>query len=138
MEHNVRTPAYADESFPELLRRLSTDTALLVRQEVALARAELTATAKRATAPAAAFGTAAALGIGAFGALTATLIALLALVLPLWAAAALVTIAYGLGAFVAVQNGKQKLASIGAPIPQTVESVQEDVEAVRAGVRRAR
>jgi hypothetical protein len=138
MERNAQAPAYADASFPELLRRLSTDTALLVRQEVALARAELTSTAKRAVEPAAAFGTAAALGIGAFGALTATLIALLALVLPFWAAAAIVTLAYALGALVAVRTGKRKLAAIGAPIPQTVESVAEDVDAVRGRVRRAR
>ncbi len=132
-------PPYADMPLPDLLRQLSTDTATLVRQEIALARAELTDKAKKVGGAAGMFGTAAVAGLGAFGAFTALLIALLALVVPLWAAALIVTVVYGLVAAIAALGGKKKLEAITPPLPeQTVQSVKDDVEAVRAGVRRAR
>ena len=137
MERNT-PPQYADLSLPELLRQLSADTATLVRQEMQLARAEISQKGKVVAASGVGFGAAAVLGLGAFGALTATLIALLAVWLPVWAAALIVTVIYAVGAAIGAQAGKKALANFGAPVPQTVESVKEDVEAVRAGVRRAR
>jgi uncharacterized membrane protein len=130
-------PPYAELPLPDLLRQLSTDTATLVRQEVQLARAELTETGKKAAKSATGFGAAAIFGLGAFGALTATLIAVIALALPVWVAALIVTIVYGVVAFVAALSGKKALAEV-APPAQTVESVKEDVNAVRAGVARGR
>ena len=132
-------PPYADMPLPDLLRQLSSDTATLVRQEIALARAELTDKGKKAIAPAAMFGTAAVAALGAFGAFTAFFIALLALVVQLWAAALIVTVVYGIIAAVAALSGKKRLEAVGSPVPeQAVQSVKEDVDAVRAGVRRAR
>ena len=139
MDRNTtQPPQFADLPLPELLRQLSSDTATLVRQEVQLARAELTETGKKAAKSATGFGAAAIFGLGAFGALTATLIALIALALPLWVAALIVTIVYGLVAFVAAMSGKKALADVAPPVPQTVASVKEDVDAVRAGVARGR
>lgn len=138
MDRNAK-PTYADVPLPDLLRQLSTDTATLVRQEIQLARVELTAKGKQAGKSAVGFGTAAVAGLGAFGALTAFLIALIAVWLPVWAAALIVTIVYAIVAFVGVQSGKKALQDVGSPVPeQTVETVKEDVDAVRAGVRRAR
>ncbi len=134
-----KTPLYADMPLPDLLRQLSTDTATLVRQEIALARAELTEKAKQVIAPAGLFGTAAIAALGAFGAFTAFLIALIALVVPLWASALIVTVAYAAVAAFGALSGKQALAKVSSPVPQqTVASVKEDVEAVRTGVRRGR
>lgn len=137
MERNL-PPPYADVPLPELLRQLSSDTATLVRQEMQLARAELTEKGKIAAASGTGFGAAAIFGLGAFGALTAAFVALVALWLPLWAAALIIAVVYGIVAAVAAQRGKKALDEIGAPVPQTTQSVKEDVEAVRAGVRRAR
>lgn len=132
-------PPYAEASLPDLLRQLSTETATLVRQEIALARVELTDKGKKAGAAGGLFGTAAVAGLGALGAFTALLIALLALVVPVWAAALIVTVLYGIVAAVAALGGKQKLDALAPPVPeQTMQSVQEDVAAVSAGVRRAR
>ncbi len=86
-----RKPQYADLPLPELLRQLSTDTATLVRQEIRLARVELTGKAKVAGRSATFFGAAAVLGFGAFLAVTACAVAALALVLQVWAAALVVT-----------------------------------------------
>lgn len=117
-----------DRSIAELLRDLSNETTLLVRQEMQLARAELLEHAKPATASAASFGATAVLGLGAFGAATACLIALLAIALPVWFAALIVTIVYGIAAFVLAQNGKKKLKEAGPPlVPQTTQTLKEDI-----------
>ncbi|MDQ2857815.1 MAG: phage holin family protein [Candidatus Eremiobacteraeota bacterium] len=140
MDRKGDAPAYADLPLPELLRQLSTDTATLVRQEMQLARAEITQKGKQAQSSVTGFGTAALAGLGAFGALTTFLIALLADWLQrVWLAALIVAVIYGVVAFVAARSGKKALEEVGSPIPtQTVETVKEDVDAVRAGVRRAR
>ena len=132
-------PPYADMPLPDLLRQLSSDTATLVRQEIALARVELTDKGKKAVAPAAMFAMAAVALLGAFGAFTAFFIALLALVVQLWAAALIVAVVYGIVAAFAALNGKKKLDTLGSPVPDgSVQSVKDDIDAVRAGVRRAR
>lgn len=117
-----------DRSIAELLRDLSNETTLLVRQEMQLARAELLEHAKPAAASAVSFGATALFGFGAFGAATAFLIAALALVLPIWAAALIVTAAYGLAAFVLAKNGKKKLQEAAPPlVPQTTQTLKEDI-----------
>jgi hypothetical protein len=73
MEYNI--PAYEHQPIPELLRQLSANAATLIRQEVQLARAELTQNSKKAGKSVQLFGTSATFGLGAFGALTATIIA---------------------------------------------------------------
>jgi len=139
MDRNTtHQPPYADLTLPDLLRQLSTDTATLVRQEVQLARAELTDTGKKAAKSGVGFGAAAVFGLGAFAALTTTLIALIALALPVWLAALIVTIVYGVVAYVAAMQGKKALADVPAPVPQTIATLKDDVEAVRAGVSRGR
>lgn len=138
MDRNTPPPPFADMALPDLLRQLSTDTATLVRQEVQLARAEVSEKGKKVAKSATGFGLAAAMGLGAFAAITTMLIALLALVLPVWAAALIVAIVYGIVAFLGVQAGKKALADVTPAVPQTVDSLKEDVNAVRAGVQRGR
>jgi len=132
-------PAGAERPLPELLKQLASDTATLVRQEIELARAELSAKARDAGQSAGMFGAAAIFALGAFGALTACAIAAIALVVPLWAAALIVAIVYGIVAAVAAVRGRDAIKKVSSPVPeQTVETVREDVDAVRAGVRRGR
>jgi hypothetical protein len=118
-----------DRSIPELLRDLSSETATLVRQEMQLARAELAEKAKPVGASVASFGGTAILGLGAFGAATTFLIAVLALVLPIWGAALIVAIVYGVAAFVLAQIGKRKLREAEpTQIPQTTQTIKDDIE----------
>ena len=140
MESDKRpSPAQADRSIPELLQELATETTLLVRQELQLAQAELTQKIKRAGCSAASFSVSAIFALGAFSALTATFIVALALLLPLWAAALIVTLVYAVIAAVTAQRGLASLKKVRALVPeQTIETLQEDVEAVRAGVQRGR
>jgi Flp pilus assembly protein protease CpaA len=121
-------PDLRERSIAELLRDLSNETATLVRQEMQLARAEIAEKAKPVGASAVSFGGTALFGLGAFGAATAFLIAVLALVLQTWAAALIVAVAYGAIAYVLVLNGKKKLAQAEPPlIPQTTQTVKDDI-----------
>jgi hypothetical protein len=118
-----------DASFGELVKQLSSDTSTLIRQEMALARAELKEQGKKAGVGAGMFGAAGLLGLGAFGALTACLIALLATAIDhTWLAALIVAIVYGAIAGLLALQGKNKIKEATPPAPQTVETVKEDVE----------
>jgi MFS family permease len=120
------------ESLPELLRELSMQATTLVRQEIDLAKSELSEKAKALGTSAGLFGGAAVLGLGAFFALTTCIIAGIALVLPLWAAALIVAIVYAIIALIIVSMGKRKLMQATPVVPQqTAQSLKEDVEWVK-------
>jgi len=118
-----------DQSIGDLLKQLSNDTGTLVKQEMALARAELTQQGKRAGLGAGLVGAGGLFGLGAFGALTACLIALLATAIDhTWLAALIVALVYGAIAGVLALQGKNKIQDATPPAPQTVETVKEDVQ----------
>ncbi len=122
-------PAEADKSIPELLKELSQETTTLVRQELDLAKAELTDKGKKAGLGAGLFGGAGVMGLLTAGALTAFLIALLDRFMVTWLAALIVTIVYGAIAAVLALRGKKEIQKAGPPVPeQTVETLKEDVE----------
>ncbi|HLX26676.1 MAG TPA: phage holin family protein [Candidatus Cybelea sp.] len=130
-------PPEADRSIPELLQKLAAETSLLVRQEIELARVEILGTVRKAQRPAIAFGAAAIVALGAFGAFTALLISALAVALPVWASALIVTLIYAGIAIATVAAGRSALEQIGSPVPRrTIATVKEDVATVKAGIRR--
>jgi uncharacterized membrane protein YqjE len=126
---SVRDSAPRDLSAAELMRQLSDQTVTLVRQELDLARAELTEKGKRAGLGAGMFGGASLFGLYALGALTACAILALALVVKGWLAALIVAVAYGVIAGVLALTGTRNVKRAVPPAPeQTVESVKEDVQ----------
>ena len=124
----VHEPDQRDKSIGELLKQLSTDTSTLVKQEMALARAEIAEQGKKAGLGAGLFGGAGAIGLVTLGALAATLILLLDKAMDAWLAALIVTILFGAIAGVLALMGKNKIQDATPPAPQTVETVKEDVE----------
>jgi hypothetical protein len=117
------------ESTGELVKELSREVSELVRQEVALAKAELTAKGKQAGAGAGMLSGAAVLGLAAVGGSLATVILILDLFLPAWLAALIATAAYGAVAAGLALRGKERLSQATPPTPeQTIESVKEDVQ----------
>jgi uncharacterized membrane protein YqjE len=128
---NTVPPAAPPDDLPvaELLKRLSEQTSTLVRQELELAKAELTVKGKRLGAGAGMFGGAGAFGLYAFGALTATIILVLSTAMAGWLAALIVTVVYAAVAGVLALLGKSKVQQATPPVPeQTVDSVKEDVQ----------
>jgi uncharacterized membrane protein YqjE len=117
------------DSAGELLKQFSEDATTLIRKEVELAKAELAEKGRKAGKGAGMFGGAGLFGLGAFGALTAFLILVLAEAMDAWVAALIVTAVYGAIAGVLALQGKQKVEEAGPPQPeQTVETVKEDVQ----------
>ena len=113
----------------ELVKQLAEETSLLVREELQLARAELTQQGKRAGIGVGELGGAGLMGLYALGALTACFIAALALVLPVWAAALIVAAVYGAIAGVLALIGRRELQQNLPPkAPRTQRTVQEDIE----------
>jgi uncharacterized membrane protein YqjE len=116
----------------DLLKQLSEDATTLIRKEVELAKAELTEKGKQAGKGVGMFGGAGIFGLGAFGALTAFLILVLAEAMDAWLAALIVTAVYGGIAAVLALQGKHKVEEAAPPQPeQTVETLKEDVEWVK-------
>jgi MFS family permease len=127
-----------DASFGELFKKLSEETSTLIRQEMALARAELQEKGKRAGKGAGLVGAGGVIGLLAAGALTAAIIALLATFLPTWVAALIVAVVYGaIAAFLALR-GKEEVQRATPPVPeQTIETTKEDVEWAKTRARSA-
>ncbi len=117
-----------DASIGDLLRRLSEDTSALVRQEVALARAELTEQAKQVGFGAGLLGGAAVATLLALGALSAAVIVGLDELVPLWLAAFIVAALWAAVAGVLALRGRDEVREATPPAPQTVETVKEDVQ----------
>jgi hypothetical protein len=132
-------PDTADRSVAELLQQLSEQTAVLVRQELDLAKSELSAKGKKLGLGAGMFGGAGLFGLYAVGALTACLILALSTAVVGWVAALIVTVLYGAIAGVLALTGKGKVGQATPPVPQqTVDSVKEDVEWTKARAKAAR
>lgn len=123
-----------DQSFGDLFKQLSEQTSTLVRQEVELARTELREKGRTAGVGAGLIGAGGILALGAFGALTAMLIVLLALWVDTWLACLIVMAVYGVGAAILVMAGKRKLQAASPPVPETIETLKEDVQWARTKI----
>lgn len=121
----------ADPSMGQLLIQLSEQTSRLVRDELALAQIELKNTAKHAGIGLGLFSAAGVLALFGVGALVATAIIALALVLPLWLSALIVTVVLFAAAGVAALLGRNQVQQASPTPEQTIENVRRDVHAVQ-------
>jgi len=125
-----------ETSTRDLVQDLSRQTSTLIRQEMRLAQAELTEKGRHAGKGAGMFGGAGLVALYGVGALVAAAIIGLATVLEPWIAAAAIGAALLLVAGILALTGKKELDEAGPPKPeQTIESVQQDVETVKARAR---
>lgn len=129
-----------DRSIADLVKELSGQTQTLVKQELELARAELTQKGKQAGVGAGMLGGAGLFGLFAFGALTTCLIALLATAIDhTWLAALIVAAVYGAVAGVLALTGKNRVADAAPPAPErTQASVKQDIASVKAHAQAGR
>ncbi|EEP74472.1 hypothetical protein MCAG_04799 [Micromonospora sp. ATCC 39149] len=134
---NHRMPRTESEpSTAELVQRATEQVSRLVRDELALARAELTQKGKHAGIGIGLFGGGGALALYGLGALVAAAILLLALVVPAWLAALIVAVALFLVAGILALVGKKQVSQAVPPVPAaTVRSVRADVDTVTAALK---
>ena len=129
----------SDRPLADLVRRLSDQTETLVRQELELAKAELTEKGKAAGIGAGMFGAAGIVGLYALGALTAAAVLALSLAVTGWLAALIVAAVYAAVAGVLALSGKRKVQQGVPPVPeQTVQTIKEDVELAKQRAQEGR
>jgi len=123
----------------EVAKELTSDLSLLVRQEIELAKAEMTEKGKTAAPGLGMLGGAGLVALCAAGALTAFLVLVFSLFLPDWLAALIVGAALAAVAYVLIKQGKERVADAGKPVPEkTIETVKEDVEWAKTRASSAR
>jgi Putative Actinobacterial Holin-X, holin superfamily III len=138
MENSTRfrRPAEDDRPLGELVQDLSRQTSTLIRQEMRLAQAELAEKGRHAGKGAGMFGGAGLVALYGVGALIAAAILGLATVIEAWIAAAAVGVGLLVIAGILALTGKKELDEASPPKPeQALESVQQDVETVKARAR---
>jgi hypothetical protein len=134
-----RKASAEDASVSELIQQLSEQASRLARQEVELAKAEMTTKGKRLGIGAGAFGGAGLMALFGLGALTATAILLLSTAVAAWLAALIVTTIYLAVAGVLALLGKSKVESATPPLPErAVASVKQDVEQTKLRAKEGR
>ncbi|MER6788013.1 phage holin family protein [Streptomyces sp. NPDC000658] len=121
----------------ELVGQATEQLSLLVRQELTLAKAELTEKGRRAGRGGGLLGVAGAFGYAGLLALAGTAVAALSLVLPVWAAALVVTaVLFAIAAVLGVA-GRAQLRRAAPPTPEeTLGSVKADVEEIKERAHR--
>ena len=139
--HSTAVDRQADdagqEPVSELVRRASQQLTELVRGELRVAQAEMKQKGKRYGKGGGLFGGAGVVGFLMLQALVATVIAALAVVLPVWAAALIATAVLGVIAAVMALSGKKQIDRAGSPAPeQTIENVKADVAEIKESAQR--
>lgn len=131
--HHAAGGHAADErSVGELVHQATEQLSLLVRQEVALAKEELAAKGRRAGRGGGLMGAAGAVAYVGLIVLAGAATAALSLVLPVWAAALIVTGVLFVIAAVLAAVGRAQLRRAAPPTPEeTLGSVKADVEEIR-------
>jgi uncharacterized membrane protein YqjE len=126
-----------DQSLSELLKRLSEQTADLVRKEIRLAQLELQEKGKHAGIGVGLFGGGGLIALYGVGALVTAAILGLATVVDAWLAALIVAVALFAVAGVLALIGKQQVQRATPAKPEAaIESVQADVTEVKQRAQR--
>jgi VIT1/CCC1 family predicted Fe2+/Mn2+ transporter len=121
-----------DRPLGEVAGQLTRDLSLLVRQELALAKAEMTEKGKVALPGIGMIGGAGVVALCAAGALTAALVLVLATFLDDWLAALLTGLVLAGAAAALAYLGKARVEEVGSVMPEeTIETVKEDAQWVK-------
>ncbi|HEX5712874.1 MAG TPA: phage holin family protein [Solirubrobacterales bacterium] len=128
-----------EHSTGDLVRQLADQTSTLVRQEIELAKAELSAKGKVAGEGAGMFGGAAIVALLALGTFTALVLSLLDKAMDFTLAALIVTVVYAAIATLVALAGRQRIERGLPPAPeQTIETVKEDVQWAKSQAKSVR
>ncbi|MFJ8009899.1 phage holin family protein [Streptomyces fagopyri] len=121
----------------ELVHRASQQLTELVRGELRLAQAEMKDKGRHYGKSGGLFGGAGIVGFLMLEALVVSAIAALAVPLPVWAAALIVTAVLGVIAAVLALTGKKQISQAAPPVPeQTIDNVKADVAEIKRSAHR--
>jgi Putative Actinobacterial Holin-X, holin superfamily III len=140
MEHigdGGAAPAAQERSTGELVKLMSEQVSVLVRDELKLAQLEMTRKGKQAGAGVGMLGGSGVIALYAVGCLLVCAIIALAGVLAAWLAALIVGAALLVATAAAALVGKDRLQKATPPVPEeTVDSIKTDVEVIKERARR--
>ena len=117
-----------DRSLGELFSELSQETTTLIRQEVNLAKTEMSQKASRVGKDVGFMAAGGAVAYAGLLAIIAGVIALLALVIPLWLSALLVGLVVAAIGYFLVKRGLDALKQEDLAPRETIETLKEDKE----------
>ncbi|MDQ3608189.1 MAG: phage holin family protein [Actinomycetota bacterium] len=137
-ESSRRTQAESEEpSTGDLVKQLTEQTKTLVKQEMRLAQAELQEKGKKVGIGAGMFGIGGLVAFFGAATLIAALVLALATALAPWLSALIVGVVLLAVAGGAALVGKKQIEQATPPVPQqTVETVKQDVDHVKARAKR--
>jgi uncharacterized membrane protein YqjE len=134
---DVRQAVSHDRSTAELVKQLSEQVSVLVRDELKLAQLEMTRKGKQAGLGAGLLGGSALVAWYGAGCLIACAIIAVAGVVAAWLAALIVGVALLAVAAAAALLGKGRLQEVAPPLPEdAVASIKTDVEEIKERARR--
>ncbi|MET9881348.1 phage holin family protein [Actinacidiphila glaucinigra] len=126
-----------DERVGDLVSRASEQLSQLVREEMRLAQAEMTRKGRRFGLGGGLFGAAGLFAVLSLQGLAVTAVAALALALPVWAAALVVTALLGLVAGVLAAAGRRQFGRAAPAVPRAaVDSVKADIAELKERAHR--
>jgi hypothetical protein len=117
-----------DRSLGELFSDLSRQTSTLVRQEVQLAKTEMSEKATKVGKDVASMAAGGAVAYAGFLAIVAAVIILLAEIIPMWLSAFIVGVAVATIGYLLIQRGREAMKQDGLAPTQTIETLKEDAE----------
>jgi len=130
-------PSAAGQSTGELVKQLSEQVSTLVKDELKLARLEMTRKGKQAGQGAGMLGASGLIALYGIGCLIACAIIAISLKLQAWLAALIVGAALLAIAGVVGMAGRSRLRKATPPVPtDAAESVKADVEVIKERTRR--
>ena len=126
----MANPDFVQESTGSLIRGILNDLRTLIREEIALARAEMREQAGRARSAALSFGiAAAALAFGAIFLLIAVALGIANLLgWPAWTGFLIMALLLCIGGYYTLSSGRKQLASVHAMPEETVTTLKENSE----------
>jgi uncharacterized membrane protein YqjE len=133
----ARQVSAQDRSAGELVKQLSEQVSVLVRDELKLARLEMTRKSRQAGLGAGMMGGSALVALYGVGCLIACLIIAISGAVAAWLSALIVGAALLAAAGVAALIGKGRLRQATPPVPeQAVDGIKTDVEEIKERMRR--
>jgi Flp pilus assembly protein TadB len=128
----ARAPHDQKRSTGDLVKAMSEQVSVLIRDELKLAQLELASKGKQAALGAGMFGTSGVVALYGVGCLIACAIIAISGVVAAWLAALIVGVALLAAAGVAALLGRQRVQRAAPPVPsEAVASIKADVEEIK-------
>ncbi|MER5772652.1 phage holin family protein [Streptomyces sp. NPDC001985] len=137
MDRSPEPPPASGESVGELVNRASDQFSRLVRQELALARAEMREKGRRLGRGGGLYGGAGLVAVLALQALVATAVIALGLLWPLWLSALVITLVLFAIAGALAAAGRREVSRAAPPVPRRAAgNVKADITQIKESAHR--